>query len=339
MKVPFNDPRVANEAERRALLKVMERALDHGRLDPAAAAADLEARVAARLGRSFAVAVGSGTEALGLALAALGIGRGAEVVVSPVCPPPFLEAVRRARARTVFADASPDLTLDPASLAARIGPKTRAILAAHWTGRLSDMDGLLEMAGAHKLPLIEEAGAAFGAERMGHKAGGSGTLGCFDLGPCRPLGALGRAGLITTDDAALAERLRALRGESLPDALQAGILVQRLKRIDGIILCREENAHYYQESLKGVVEFAPTGDGERHLYDGFAILTDRRDRLKLYLDRRGIETRVPPLAIRRPAAARQARRWLAVPAGERLGKSQRIYVAETIRRFFRSKRL
>lgn len=339
MKVPFNDLRVANETERRTILKVMERALDHGRLDPAAEAGDLEAKVAARVGRSHAVAVGSGNKALRLALAALDLKRGGEVLLSPVTPPSVLEVLRRAGAKPVFADTDPDLNLDPASVKARVGPRSRAILAAHWGGRLSDMDGLLEVAAAHKLPLIEDASAAFGAERMGHKAGGSGTIACFDLGPCHPLAALGRAGMLATDDPALAQRLRDLRGESLPDALQAGVLVQRLKRIDGIILCREENARYYQESLKALVGFAPWEDGERHLHDGFAILTDKRDRLMAYLDRRGIEARIPTLALRRPKAAALTRRWLAIPAGERLGKTQRIYVAETIRRFFRIKGL
>lgn len=338
MKVPFCDLRVVGEAERRSLLRAFERLLDQGRFCPGTEVEDLERRIAARLDRAHAVALRSGPDALRLTLQALGIGKGAEVIASPFCAPTTLAAIRRLGARAVFGTVQDDLTLNPATLATRIGPRTKAILPVHWGGRMADMDGLLEVAAAHRLPLIEDCFQAFGAERMGHKAGGSGRAGCFDLRPGGILSALGEAGMAVTDDGDLAERLRQLRPEAPPDALQTAFLLQRIKRVDGILLCREENARYYDEHLKGLVIPPEVDPGERHAFVGYALRTPKRDRLRTYLERRGIATLVPE-AVAGGRAARPGDKVLAIPVGERLTKIQRIYVAETIRRFFRVKGL
>jgi dTDP-4-amino-4,6-dideoxygalactose transaminase len=339
MKVPFCDSRVTGETERRSLIRAFERLLDHGRFCPGAEVEDLERRLAARLGRARAVAVRSGPDALRFVLRARGIGRGAEVLTSPFCPPATLAAIRRLGAKATFGAVGDDLTLDPASLAGRIGPRTGAILPVHWGGRMADMDGLLDVAGTHGLPVIEDCFQAFGAERMGHKAGGSGLAGCFDLRPGGILAALGEAGMMVTDDADLAEKVRCqARAEAPPDVLQTAMLLQRIRRVDGILLCREENARYYDEHLKGLVSPPEVDPGERHAFVGYALRTPKRDRLRTYLERRGIATLTPEAAVR-GRAARPADKVLAIPVGEHLTRIQRIYVAETIRRFFRVKGL
>ncbi|MEO5337481.1 MAG: DegT/DnrJ/EryC1/StrS family aminotransferase [Magnetospirillum sp. WYHS-4] len=334
MKVPFCDHRVIGEGERRALLRAVEKVLDHGRLCPSPEADELERKAAARLGREHAVMLRSGGEAIRLVLQALGIGRGTEVIVSPFLSAATLRAIRQAGAKPVFCPAGDDLGVDPAALPFLIGPRTRAIMPTHWGGRLGDMDAYLDLG----LPVIEDGAKSFGAERRGHKAGGSGLAGCFDLGPGGMLAGLGEAGLVVTDDTGLAERLRTGRGEAPPDPLQAALLVQRLKRVDGILLCREENARYYDEHLKGLAGLPEAESGERQAFDGYALRTGRRDRLRTYLERRGIATRLPEAAAR-GKAGRAGDAVIAIPVGERLGKPQRIYVAETIRRFFRVKGL
>jgi dTDP-4-amino-4,6-dideoxygalactose transaminase len=175
-----------------------------------------ERELADFVGVRHAVGVGSGTEALQLALEACGVGRGDEVITTPLTYFATVEAILRAGATPVYADIEPGgFNLDPSGLEAARSARTRAIVPVHLFGRCADMAAIRAFADRHALPVVEDAAQAIGAARGGRSAGAWGAGGCFSFYPAKSLGAAGDAGCVTTDDGELAERLRLLRGHGL----------------------------------------------------------------------------------------------------------------------------
>jgi dTDP-4-amino-4,6-dideoxygalactose transaminase len=236
----------------------------------------LEKECAAYCGTEHAVGVSSGTDALLVALMALGVGPGDEVI----CPTYTFFAtagcVHRTGARPVFVDSSPRCyNVQPEDVAAKIGPRTKAILPVHLFGQCAEMDPILEVARAHGIPVVEDAAQAIGAEYKGRRAGSMGALGCFSFFPSKNLGGLGDGGLVTTNDAALADKLRVLRahggkpkyhhhvvgGNFRLDALQAALLRPKLRRLDGWTAKRQANAALYTKLFLETGIAAPFGGG------------------------------------------------------------------------------
>ncbi len=258
-------------------------------------------------GSAEAVGVGNGTDALVLALRALGIGAGDEVVVPANTFVATAEAVVLAGARPRFADVDPGTLLMTAdTLAAALTPRTAAVVAVHLYGQTADMDALGAAAGG--LPIIEDAAQAHGATWRERPAGSMGRLGCFSFYPGKNLGAFGDAGAVVTDDAELAATLRTLRNHgrteghhrhdlvgvnSRLDTLQAAVLSAKLPRLDGWTAARRAIADRYREALGGgetrLVDVAPGAAPVHHLA---VALTDDRDGLRDVLARRGVATAV-----------------------------------------------
>lgn len=265
-----------------------------------------EQEFAAYCGVQHAIGVANGTDALTLALRGLGIGPGHEVITVSHTFIATVEAIALVGATPVLVDINAsDFTMNIEQVEAAITPRTGAILPVHLYGQAADMDRLREIADRHAIPVIEDASQAHGCEYRGRRAGSLGVAGCFSFYVSKNLGACGEAGIVTTNDAALATRIRMLRNHgstvkyqhdilgtnSRLDELQAVILRVKLRHLDRENDERRRHAALYRHYLDGTGTELPTerGDG-KHVYHLFVIRTANRDKLREYLNDHGIET-------------------------------------------------
>lgn len=305
-KVPFLDLRVRDEARRRELLEAVDHVLQHGRIILGPEVQELESRVAAYCRRSYGVAVGSGTDALHVALKALNLSPGDEVITTPLSAVATANAIALAGATPVFVDVADDLNIDPGEIEGAITPRTRAILPVHFAGKLCRMDAILAIAREHGLLVIEDGSQAFGARSGGRAAGGFGIVACFSMNPMKSLAACGEAGMIVTDREDLYRRMGALRYNGMinrevsaelslncrMDTLQAAILLRRLEHVEELIGRRRRNAARYSRCLERLVDVPHEAEEARDVYYAYLIRSERRDALKAHLEARGIEAQV-----------------------------------------------
>ncbi|HUA52354.1 MAG TPA: DegT/DnrJ/EryC1/StrS family aminotransferase [Candidatus Sulfotelmatobacter sp.] len=263
-----------------------------------------ETGFAAYTGAAHAVGVANGTDALHLALRALEIGAGDEVIVPAHTAVPTAAAIEMSGAVPRFVDITADrYGLDPALVERAIGPRTRAIMPVHLYGHPADLGPLLELAQRRGLKLIEDAAQAHGARWRGRQVGSIGDIGCFSLYPTKNLGAIGDAGIVTTNDAGLAQRLRMLRQygwrdrqlSELPgfnsrlDELQAAILNVKLAHLDAGNARRRAIAARYLEAFGNLPMALPhVQPGCEAVYHLFVVRTPQRDALKTHLQARGV---------------------------------------------------
>src|SRR5437660_921949 len=212
MKVPFLDLKAHHAPLRGHFKTAIAEVIDSGIFAGGPAVADFEEAFAAFCKCDYAVGLGSGTEALWLALLACGVGEGDEVITVPTTFMATAEAITYCRARPVFVDVRNDTyTMDPGGLEAALSTRTKAIIPVHLFGQPADLDPILEFAREHNLWVIEDAAQAHGAEYKGRKVGTLGDAGCFSFYPGKNLGAFGEAGAVITDDVELQEKIRVLR--------------------------------------------------------------------------------------------------------------------------------
>lgn len=278
-----------------------------------------ETEFAAAVRARHAVGVGTGTDALAIALRALGIGPGDEVITSPLSAAYTALAIVNAGARPVFADIDPErLTLDPAAAAAAITPRTAALLPVHLYGEPADMPALMDVAERHGLAVVEDCCQAHLATCNGRPVGAFGAAAAYSFYPTKNLGALGDGGALTTKDDAVAARARRLRNggqteryhhveagvNSRLDEIQAAILRERLRLLPEWTERRRELARTYRSALAGAVTVPPEADAG-HVYHLFVIRSEGREALQQHLTNSGIGTLVHyPVAIpRQPAFA------------------------------------
>ncbi len=248
----------------------------------------LEAEVATYVGAPFALGVGSGTEALVLALLAVGVSEGDEVVTTPFTFFATIEAIRLVGAVPIFTDIEESgFNLDGAKIEAAITARTKAIMPVHLFGRCADMVTIRKVADAHGLPVVEDAAQSIGASRAGRSAGNWGSAGCFSFYPAKNLGAAGDGGCVTTDDEEVYDRLQLLRAHgskerdvhsvigttSRLDSLQAAVLRVKLPHLDAWTAARAKSAALYTEGLQGVkgVLLPNPGADETHVWNQYAI--------------------------------------------------------------------
>jgi dTDP-4-amino-4,6-dideoxygalactose transaminase len=311
------------------------------------------------------IGVGSGTEALWLVLAALGIGTGDEVITVPNTFIATAEAISNCGAQPVFVDVDPTTyTLNPELLEAAITPRTKAIIPVHLYGQVADMDRLMDIATAHGLQVIEDACQAHGAEYKGRKAGSMGIAGCFSFYPGKNLGAYGDAGGIVTNDAGLATKLRSLRDHgqsrkyhhdyigwnSRMDGLQAAILSVKLKHLSSWNESRRQHAAAYGRKLAGLqgIRLPEEADFAKHIYHVYAIHVQERARLMAALSAKGIQSAIHypvPVHLQRayqslglkrglfPVAEKHADEQLSLPMFPELSEPQIDAVVETLAQF------
>jgi dTDP-4-amino-4,6-dideoxygalactose transaminase len=268
--------------------------------------AAFERDFAAACGTREAVAVNSGTSALQLALLALGIGPGDEVATVAMTFVATVAAIRYVGATPLLVDVDPATwNMDPAALERAITPRTRAIIPVHLHGRLADMDAIMAVARRHGVPVIEDAAQAHLAELGGKRAGSFGALGCFSFYPGKNLGACGEGGAVTTDDPALAARIRRLRDWGQEgrynhvehgfnfrmDNIQGAILGVKLRHLPRWTALRQEIGAFYDGMLAGTGAATPARPrGKDHVYHVYAVRTPRRDALRARLLDAGVAT-------------------------------------------------
>jgi dTDP-4-amino-4,6-dideoxygalactose transaminase len=332
--------------------------------------AAFEREAARYVGVPHAIGCASGSDALLLALLALDVGPGDEVVTSAFSFFATASAIVRIGAVPVFADVRPDdLLLDPQAVARCITPSTRALLPVHLYGQCVDVRAFDAVAREHRLPIVEDAAQAIGAVRDGVAAGAWGDLGCFSFYPTKNLGAAGDAGMVTTSDQQLAARVRRLREHgsetryehvevglnSRLDALQAAVLSVKLRHVDGWSSARIRRAGVYDELLAAagldeIVARPAVAPGARHVFHQYVVRAPRRDELRAHLRERGIGSEVYypiPLHLQRcfgslgyragdlPETERAAAEVLALPMYPELTGEQQERVVAAIASFYR----
>lgn len=327
-----------------------------GQLTMGPTVAEFEAAIARAVGTAHAAAVSSGTAALHLALLALGIGPGDEVLVPAYTFPATANAVALCGARPVLVDIDPDtFVLDPASVAAAVSPRTRAVIAVHLFGRPVPWEAL-QTAVPQDVLLLEDAAGALGARYRGTPCGALGVAGCLSFHP-RKIVTTGEGGAVTTDEAALDAAVRRLRhhGWAAPGEmpspglnyrlsdLQCAIGIPQLARLEGLLQARARVAGWYTERLEGLVQTPGVDEGDRHGWQAYVVQLDRRDEALAGLREAGIEAQIGTWALHRlapyrdqgpfPGADRAFARALALPFAAAMSEDEVERVASVLARY------
>jgi dTDP-4-amino-4,6-dideoxygalactose transaminase len=366
--VPLLDLQAQYRPLREEILAAIARVCDSQRFIMGPEIDALERELSSMLGIRHAIAVSSGTDALLLALMTLDIKAGDEVVTTPYSFFATAGCIVRTGARPVLVDIDPEtFNIDPALAAAAITPRTKAIMPVHLFGAAAEMDPIMAAAGRAGIAVIEDAAQAIGATYKSQPLGGIGALGCFSFFPSKNLGAFGDAGLLTTNDDALAGKARLLRthgmkpryyhhligGNFRMDALQAAVLRVKAPHLDGWTEGRRRNAARYRTlfrdaGLEGAITLPADPDDRRHIYNQFVVRTPERDALKAHLDEQGIGNEIyypvpfhlqpcfADLGYGRgafPHAERAAVESLAIPVYGELTEAQQRAVVSAIAQF------
>jgi dTDP-4-amino-4,6-dideoxygalactose transaminase len=368
MSVPLLDLEAQYRPLREDILAAVTRVCDSQRFIMGPEIDALERELSAQLGVTHAIAVSSGTDAILLALMALGIKPGDEVVTTTFSFFATAGAIVRVGATPVLVDIDPvTFNIDPEQAARAITPRTKAIMPVHLFGLAADMDPLMAAAARAGIPVVEDAAQAIGSSYKSRPLGTIGAFGCFSFFPSKNLGAFGDAGLLTTEDAALAERAKLLRTHGMKpkyyhhlvganfrmDALQAAVLRVKAPHLAGWTEGRRANAARYRQlfrdaALDGAVTLPVEPPDRTHIFNQFVIRTPDRDGLKKHLDAQGIGNEIyypvpfhmqpcfADLGYREgafPHAERAARESLAIPVYGELTLAQQETVVSAIGQF------
>ncbi len=362
--VPLLDLDAQYTPIRQQVLQAFEEVLDSKQFILGPKVDQMEKEMAAYCQVNHAIGVSSGTDALVIALMALNIGHGDEVITSPFTFFATAGSIARVGAKAVFVDIDPlTYNIDPSLIKAKITSKTKAIIPVHLFGQMADMDAIMDIAHHHHLYVIEDAAQAIGSEYKGKRAGSIGTIGCFSFFPSKNLGCCGDAGLVTTQNAKIAERLEIMRvhgskpkyyhhvvgGNFRIDPIQAAVLSIKLPYLEGQHTSRQKNAAYYDRHLAGVVDTPFIAAGNRMIYNQYTIRSHKRDALQAVLNEKKIGNAVyypVPLHLQDcfkhwgyqngdfPHSEAAALEVISLPIYAELMPSQQDYVIETIKAFF-----
>jgi dTDP-4-amino-4,6-dideoxygalactose transaminase len=339
------------------------RVLETGACVLGPAVADFEKQFAPYCGTSHAAGVNSGTSALHLAMLALGIGRGDEVIAPAMTFIATVSAIDYTGARPVLVDVDPGTcTMDPARIEAVITPRTKAILPVHLYGQCAEMDSILDVARKHGIPVLEDAAQAHGAEYKGRRAGSMGVMGCFSFYPGKNLGAYGEGGAVVTDSTEYDKKIRMFRDWGADrkyhhdlkgfnyrmEGIQGAVLGVKMKYIEGWTEKRRQAARLYQERLAGMPEirWLREAPDRRHVYHVFAVFVKNRDEVARRMQAAGIGVGIHyPIPVHGqkcfaglgyhpgdfPVAERIGREELSLPIYPELGKADLDLVVDSLR--------
>ena len=365
MNIPFLDLKIQYKQIENEVLPMITDAMANGMFIGGEQVSGFESEFADFCDTGYCAGVNSGTDALRFALMAAGVGRGHEVITVPNTFIATTEAVSQVGAKPVFVDIDAGTcNMDVSQVAGCITEKTRAIVPVHLYGQPADMDPIVDIAEKHNLVVIEDACQAHGAVYKGKKAGSMGAVGCFSFYPGKNLGAFGEGGAAVTNDEALAQKIRMIRDHGQArkyyhdmegyngrlDAIQAGVLRIKLKRLAEWNRLRQQNAAYYDEQLSAIPEVTVVKQNEdtESVYHLYVIQVDNRDELQKYLSEKGIATGLHypmPLHLQKayaymehkkgdfPVTERIADRLLSLPMFPELKREQMEYVVDSIKLF------
>lgn len=370
MRVPFFDLKAQYATIRHDIRRAMDEVCKSQQFILGPQVRRLEDEIAHYCGVPHAVGVSSGTDALLLAIMALGIGAGDEVITTPYTFIATAGSIARSGATPVFVDIDPTrLTIDPKLIADRITERTRAIIPVHLFGRCTEMEPISALAARHGFAIIEDAAQAIGTEdEYGRRAGSVGLMGCFSFYPTKNLGGFGDGGMILTGDPTLASTLRALRnhgsstkylhsllgGNFRIDELQAALLAVKLTHLDRWTARRIANAECYDalfraRGLDHRIRLPEIPKNERHVFNQYVIRVPKRDELSCFLESQGIghdiyypmplhlQTCFEYLGYKKgdmPASEQAARETLALPIYPELTPPMLECVVDTIQAFY-----
>ena len=370
MNVPLLDLKEQNQTLRPKIEAALGRVLDTNGFILGAEVADLEKELAEYCSTKYAIGCASGSDALLLAMMALDVVAGDEVITTPYSFFATVSAITRLGAIPVFVDIDPQTyNLDVEQVEAKITDITKAIQPVHLFGQCADMKALRDVAAKHSIPLVEDAAQAIGAEEDGVRAGAMSEIGCFSFYPSKNLGGMGDGGFMTTNDDELAHKLLALRVHgseeryyhkwvglnSRLDGFQGAVLRVKLPYLDEWSNRRKANADNYQKlftdaGLSEQIGLPFERDNVRHIYNQFVIrVPNRRDELRAFLSEQGIGTDIYyPMSLHLqecfaylghkkgdfPQSERASRETLALPIFPELKPEQQEYVVESIAKFF-----
>jgi dTDP-4-amino-4,6-dideoxygalactose transaminase len=368
MKVDYVDIPLQHVGIKDQMMAVLSKVLDDGDFILGDELIEFEKNFAKLCGSRYAVGVGSGTDAIVIALRALGIGRGDEVITVPNGFISMVSAIVSVGAKPVFVDVGRDYNIDPSLIEKAITSQTKAILPVHLTGRPAAMDVIIPMARKHKLFVIEDAAQSVCAAVKGKPVGSWGDIGCFSLHPLKTLNACGDGGVLVTDDPALHKKFTLLRnngmenrfecvvfsGNSRLDTLQAALLLVKMKLLDQWTEQKRANAVFYRSQLSSLknIQCPPPDNDLKCVYHTFVIRAQERDRLKDYLESCGVQTKIHyriPAHLQAaakdlgygpgdfPEAEAQANEILSLPVYQGLTREQMMYVADCIKDFYKTK--
>src|SRR6478672_9557468 len=334
--------------------------------------ADFEKATAQYIGSRHAIGCASGSDALLLALMALGVRAGDEVITVPFTFFATAGAISRLGAKPVFVDICADtFNINPNNIEEAVTPRTKAIIPVHLFGQCAEMEAITAVAKRHRLAVIEDACQAIGARRHGIMAGAMGQTGCFSFFPSKNLGGFGDGGMVTTRDQALHDAMAMLRVHgshvrylheriginSRLDALQAAVLQVKLKYLDRWTQGRRRNAAQYERLFKEAglndrVTLPTTEKGNEHVFNQFTVRAPQRDALRAYLKDKGVGTEIyypVPMHVQTcyrelgyrkgsfPVSEQAAEEVLSLPIYAELTGQHLSYVAEMIAAFYRSR--
>jgi dTDP-4-amino-4,6-dideoxygalactose transaminase len=368
-KISLLDVPAQTRPIRAELEEAIGRVLDHGRYILGPEVAEFEKAAAAYCGTQFAVGCASGSDAVLLALMALGVGPGHRVITTPYTFFATASAITRLGATPVFIDIDPaTYNIDVEAVARRLAnasaeevKATKAILPVHLFGQCAEMNTLQELDARFDIPVVEDAAQAIGAEYRGRRAGSMGVCGCFSFFPSKNLGAMGDGGLLTTNDADFAAKLRVLRGHgaekryyhrtvginSRLDTLQAAVLLVKLRYLDQWTARRRRNAEVYRRALanaQGIALPLELADC-RHIYNQFVVRVPERDRVRDAMAQAGVASEIyypVPLHLQEcfaylgysagdlPHSEAAAASTLALPIGHERADDDIEYIATTL---------
>jgi len=325
---------------------------------------NFETEFAQYLGAKYGVGVGSGTEAIHLALLTCGVKFGDEVITVPNTAIPTVSAITFANATPKFVDIDPiTYTINPDKIESAITSRTKVILPVHLYGQAADMDPILEIAKKYDLKVVEDACQAHGAEYRGKKVGTIGDMGCFSFYPSKNLGAYGDGGFVSTNNEQIAQTVRYLRNygqtnryihvikgfNSRLDELQAAILRIKLKKLDNWNNQRRELANYYNELMKDWdIPLPKEIENSEHVYHLYVVRSRKREQLQEYLESRGVQTIIHypiPIHLQKsyadlgiingtlPEAERAAQEVLSLPLYPEITKEEMNEVARSVGEF------
>ena len=370
MQVPLLDLKEQNSALRPEIEAALARVLDTNGFILGGEVAELECELAGYCGTKYAIGCASGSDAILLALMALDVGHGDEVITTPYSFFATVSAITRLGAVPVFVDIDPvTYNLDVTQIEAKITPRTKAIEPVHLYGQCADMAALRAIGEKHGIPLVEDAAQAIGAEEDGVRAGAMSEVGCFSFYPSKNLGGMGDGGFLTTNDDAIAKKLLALRVHgseekyyhkyvglnSRLDGFQGAVLRVKLPHLDKWTEQRRENAKRYSNlfvdaGLTEQVGLPVERANAKHIYNQYVIrVPNRRDDLRAFMTENGIGTDIyypVPLHMQEcfaylgytagdmPEAEKAALETLALPIFPELRADQQEYVVAVIKEFF-----
>ncbi|MEW6041976.1 MAG: DegT/DnrJ/EryC1/StrS family aminotransferase [Elusimicrobiota bacterium] len=362
MKIPYVNLAGEHAVLKKEILVSVSKVIDRADFILGQEVARFERKIASYCGVKYAVGVNSGTDALFLAMKALGIGAGDEVITPPNSFLASTSTIIAAGARPVFVDVGSDMNINPDLIEKGLTKRTKAVMPVHLTGKPCYMDSILKIARRHHLYVIEDAAQSIGAAYKGKRTGSFGIAGCFSLHPLKTLNACGDAGFITTNNQTLYDNLVKLRNFGLRnrnetdfwgynsrlDTLQAAILNVKLKYLDKWTSDRIKVAKYYIEKLRNYVTVPLQEKGIKQVFHTFIIRTAKRDGLQKYLSDAGIETKIHypvPIHLQRaarglgykrgdfPVTEKQSKEILSLPVYPKLTRKQQDYIIGKIINF------